>query len=67
LNNKQSAFEFEKVYKLIDNLSLYESEVKELISQFSEGSNSTILSFGQTGAGKTFTMLGEDLLKDGLA
>ena len=36
------------------------SEVAPLITSFCDGFNVTVLAYGQTGAGKTFTMFGEE-------
>ena len=37
---------------------VYESSAQELVSSVVQGYNGTILCYGQTGAGKTFTMTG---------
>jgi kinesin family protein 4/21/27 len=43
---------------------MFESTAKPLISRFLEGFNCTILAYGQTSSGKTFTMTGVDLDAD---
>lgn len=40
---------------------LYDSTARPLVSRFIEGFNCTILAYGQTSSGKTFTMTGIDL------
>jgi Kinesin motor domain len=40
---------------------MFESTAQPLISRFTEGFNCTILAYGQTSSGKTFTMTGIDL------
>lgn len=44
--------------------ALYTSTAQPLISRFVEGFNCTILAYGQTSSGKTFTMTGIDLDAD---
>src|SRR5215472_17182410 len=44
--------------------ALFTSTAKPLIDRFMEGFNCTILAYGQTSSGKTFTMTGIDLDAD---
>jgi len=38
-----------------------------LVNKFISGSNATVITFGQTGAGKTYTMYGGTDINDGIA
>jgi kinesin family protein 4/21/27 len=40
----------------VDNEQLFSQAVKPLVSQVFEGFNATILTYGQTGTGKTYTL-----------
>jgi len=41
--------------------SIFEFTAKPIIEDIFSGFNGTIFAYGQTGAGKTFTMMGEDM------
>ena len=43
----------------ITNDEIYESGLSDLIVSSVQGINATIFMYGQTGAGKTYTMLGD--------
>jgi kinesin family member 6/9 len=71
VNNQTDSWKF-KFEKLLNNATyekknhnpiysqdeVYESSAQELVSSVVQGYNGTILCYGQTGAGKTFTMTG---------
>ncbi|KAJ6655097.1 hypothetical protein lerEdw1_006001 [Lerista edwardsae] len=60
VNNKQTDWSF-KLDGVLHNAPqdvVYDSVAKELVSQALNGYNGTIICYGQTGAGKTFTMTG---------
>lgn len=40
------------------------SEVQDSVSQFLNGIDSTIFAYGQTGAGKTYSMIGDYSFQD---
>ena len=57
---KQSKFEFDFVFDENTSQSqVYEYTTFNLIEQIIEGYNATVLAYGATGTGKTYTMLGE--------
>ena len=57
--NKFCSYDFKRCFQEDeDNLTLFEESVKEIVLSCLEGINSTVFMYGQTGAGKTFTMLG---------
>lgn len=39
---------------------MYEKAGREAIQQFTQGYNATICAYGQSGSGKTYTMLGPE-------
>jgi chromosomal replication initiation ATPase DnaA len=45
--------------EVVDNFEVYRRSSKEIIASSLQGINGTIFMYGQTGAGKTHTMLGE--------
>ena len=52
-------FTFDKVFGIESSQEeVYDYTVKRAIKKVVEGYNSTILAYGQTGAGKTYTMEG---------
>ncbi|KAG1756320.1 kinesin domain-containing protein [Suillus paluster] len=62
---KKQVFTFDQVHPpTVTQHSLFTSTAKPLISRFMEGFNCTILAYGQTSSGKTFTMTGVDLDAD---
>jgi hypothetical protein len=53
----EKLFKFDKVFDEGSRQEeVYDSCVRELVSQCFEGYNSAILAYGQTGSGKTYTM-----------
>lgn len=48
----------QRVFTEQDNSTLYRQEVQPLVRQGLAGMNSTLMVYGQTGAGKTHTLLG---------
>ncbi|KAM4828724.1 kinesin-like protein KIF9 [Thomomys bottae] len=60
INNQQTDWSF-KVDGVLHDASqdlVYETVARDVISQAFDGYNGTILCYGQTGAGKTYTMMG---------
>nr|XP_034985589.1 kinesin-like protein KIF9 isoform X2 [Zootoca vivipara] len=60
VNNKQTdwSFKLDGVLHDAPQDAVYEAVARDLVSQALNGYNGTILCYGQTGAGKTFTMTG---------
>jgi hypothetical protein len=50
-----------------NQLEAYEKAGKETITQYMNGYNATIFAYGQSGSGKTFSMVGPDEINDQLA
>ena len=64
-NNKKQVFSFDQVHPpATTQHALFTATAQPLISRFVEGFNCTILAYGQTSSGKTFTMTGIDLDAD---
>jgi hypothetical protein len=62
---KKQFFTFDQVHPPpTSQYELFDSTARPLISRFIEGFNCTILAYGQTSSGKTFTMTGVDLDAD---
>lgn len=62
-NNK--VFSFDNVFSSqATQLDVYRSVVEPLVSQVIEGYNCTVFAYGQTGTGKTYTMIGNRTDKD---
>ncbi|PFH54245.1 hypothetical protein AMATHDRAFT_135365 [Amanita thiersii Skay4041] len=62
---KKQYFTFDQVHApQTTQYELFTSTARPLISRFLEGFNCTILAYGQTSSGKTFTMTGIDLDAD---
>ncbi|KAI0928992.1 hypothetical protein AcV5_006383 [Taiwanofungus camphoratus] len=62
---KKQLFTFDQVHPpTATQHALFTSTAQPLISRFVEGFNCTILAYGQTSSGKTFTMTGIDLDAD---
>jgi kinesin family protein 4/21/27 len=62
---KKQNFNFDQVHPPpTSQYQLFESTARPLVSRFLEGFNCTILAYGQTSSGKTFTMTGIDLDAD---
>ncbi|NXH81241.1 KIF9 protein, partial [Edolisoma coerulescens] len=60
VNNSQTDWSF-KLDGLLHNTSqemVYDTVAKDLVSKALQGYNGTIMCYGQTGAGKTYTMMG---------
>ena len=60
INNQQDSWKF-KFDGILHNASqdaVYDKAAREIVSSVVEGYNGSILAYGQTGAGKTFTMTG---------
>ena len=47
------------VFQSTDQQQVYEQIAKPSVDDFLKGYNSTIMAYGQVGAGKTFTMTGD--------
>ena len=59
---KKQAFTFDQVHPPeTTQHAMFTSTAKPLIDRFLDGFNCTILAYGQTSSGKTFTMTGADL------
>ena len=58
--NIDSSFSFDKVYDTSNNTKdIYNNSVKNnIVSHVANGYNATVFAYGQTGAGKTYTMSG---------
>lgn len=55
----QQSFEFDLVYSHKDsNRDIYEQTVKKVVESAVEGISGTVFVYGQTGTGKTHTMMG---------
>ncbi|KAI0256455.1 kinesin [Lactifluus subvellereus] len=62
VSSKKQHFTFDQVHgQDTTQHALFTSTAQPLISRFLEGFNCTILAYGQTSSGKTFTMTGIDL------
>ncbi|EAU88724.2 kinesin [Coprinopsis cinerea okayama7 len=62
---KKQQFTFDQVHgPPTTQYEMFETTAKPLITRFTEGFNCTILAYGQTSSGKTFTMTGADLDAD---
>ncbi|KAK0463641.1 kinesin domain-containing protein [Desarmillaria tabescens] len=63
--SKKQVFSFDQVHgPSTTQHAMFTSTAQPLISRFIEGFNCTILAYGQTSSGKTFTMTGMDLDAD---
>lgn len=63
--SKKQIFSFDQVHPpSITQHALFTSTAEPLVARFVEGFNCTILAYGQTSSGKTFTMTGVDLDAD---
>lgn len=62
---KKQSFNFDQVLgQATTQHSLYTSTAQPLVSRFLEGFNCTVLAYGQTSSGKTYSMTGTDLDAD---
>ena len=62
-NNEQvngGKFTFDKVLLETSQEEMYKMAAKDTVKQFTNGYNGTIFAYGQSGSGKTFTMLGPE-------
>jgi kinesin family member 6/9 len=60
INNQQDSWKF-KFDKILDNASqedVFDTCGRDVLASVIDGYNATILAYGQTGAGKTFTISG---------
>lgn len=63
--SKKQTFSFDQVHPpATTQHALFTSTAEPLVARFVEGFNCTILAYGQTSSGKTFTMTGIDLDAD---
>ncbi|KAJ3181557.1 Kinesin-like protein kif9 [Gaertneriomyces sp. JEL0708] len=60
INNQQEDwdFQYDNILHNVSQEAVYEECVRDILKNVLEGYNGTILAYGQTGAGKTFTMTG---------
>lgn len=61
MSNKQDAWAF-RFHSVMHNASqdtIYDTLAHDVVAQSINGTNGTIMAYGQTGAGKTFTMIGD--------
>ena len=58
INTKIQQYKFDRVFNPYDSNADVYADVDELIETVVDGNNVTIFAYGQTGAGKTFTMEG---------
>ena len=60
VNNQTDAwkFQFENILHNASQDEVYEASASEIVQSAVEGYNGTVLCYGQTGAGKTYTMTG---------
>lgn len=62
---KKQAFTFDQVHDQgTTQYSIYSTTAAPLVSRFLQGFNCTVLAYGQTSSGKTYTMTGVDLDND---
>eukprot|EP00753_Platysulcus_tardus_P013664 PLAT3821.7.p1 GENE.PLAT3821.7~~PLAT3821.7.p1 ORF type:complete len:832 (+),score=473.90 PLAT3821.7:23-2497(+) len=61
MNNKKEdwSFRFHDVLHNAPQDAVYEQLASDVVREVMEGVNGTIMAYGQTGAGKTFTMIGD--------
>lgn len=61
LNNRQDkwAFKFHNVLHNANQENVYGTVAGDIVHSAIEGVNGTVFAYGQTGAGKTFTMIGD--------
>ncbi|KAM4633781.1 centromere-associated protein E [Polymixia lowei] len=61
--NPTKTFSFDRVFSAVETTNqLYQDIAKPLVVSAVEGYNGTIFAYGQTSSGKTFTMMGSDLV-----
>lgn len=58
-SGKGRVFRVDRAYKMEDDAAaIYESSVRPIVASFLDGCNATVMAYGQTGTGKTFTVSG---------
>jgi len=64
-SNQESTFVFDRIFDLKANQEeIFNSIGKEMVKDVMAGYNGTILTYGQSSSGKTFTMYGNDIFDD---
>ena len=66
-NARREAFQFSMdraYYAAVSQADLYAQSVSSLVESWIDGYNATIMAYGQTGAGKTYTMMGGTTFQD---
>jgi len=60
INHQQEhwSFKFDKILRNVSQEVLFGMTCKDLVSSSLDGYSGTLIAYGQTGAGKTFTILG---------
>ena len=63
---RREAFQFsmDRAYAAVSQEDLYAQSVSSLVESWTNGYNATIMAYGQTGAGKTYTMMGGTTFED---
>jgi kinesin family protein 6/9 len=66
VNHQQEhwAFKFDKIMRNVSQEVLFGMTVKDMVSGALDGYSGTLIAYGQTGAGKTFTILGYSCLME---
>eukprot|EP00466_Bigelowiella_natans_P016562 jgi/Bigna1/87357/estExt_fgenesh1_pg.C_190148 len=59
-NKEPKTFTFDGVYNPSSQLEVYEETSHDLVNNVIDGFNGTIFAYGQTGCGKTYSMMGLD-------
>ncbi|XRB24521.1 kinesin-like protein [Pseudoscourfieldia marina] len=61
LEDNREEYQFHRVYMQdTETKDIYENEIKHLLDECMSGFNGTVFAYGQTGAGKTHTILGNE-------
>ena len=61
LDNENKIFQFDHVYgEKATSKAIYDACIKDVIKSTLQGTNSTIIAYGSTGSGKTYTMTGNE-------
>jgi DNA replication protein DnaC len=65
----EKTFTFDHILVDQDQKAMYDSTARDTVMQYTKGFNGTIFAYGQSGSGKTFSMLGPEevvsLIKSG--
>ena len=57
--SREKRYAFDRVFQpMANNLHVYENTTRNLLPGILEGYNATVFAYGNTGAGKTHTMIG---------